>query len=109
MEEIEQTTDTQLPILSNCMDYEQLKAICTLEILAEIENILELYENEMDYENCKQCNMGIGSDAIDWYVGLTSTPDFITDGEIVEVKGWESDLDKIKYQAVDGIHVLYYE
>ena len=37
------------------------------------------------------------------------TPDFITDGEIVEVKGWESDLDKIKYQAVDGIHVLYYE
>ena len=79
MEEIEQTTYTQLPILSNCMDYEQLKAICTLEILAEIENILELYENEMDYENCEQCNMGIGSDAIDWYVGLTSTPDFITE------------------------------
>ena len=37
------------------------------------------------------------------------TPDFLVDNElIVEVKGWETDLDKLKYTLVDNLQVLYY-
>lgn len=36
------------------------------------------------------------------------TPDFIEDGTFVEVKGWETELDKLKYQVVDNLKVVYY-
>lgn len=35
------------------------------------------------------------------------TPDFICDGTIIEIKGWETELDKIKYSAVENLKVLY--
>ena len=36
------------------------------------------------------------------------TPDFIEDGYFVEVKGWETELDKLKYTLVDNLKVIYY-
>lgn len=36
------------------------------------------------------------------------TPDFIEDDTFIEVKGWETDLDKIKYEVVDNLKVIYY-
>ena len=37
------------------------------------------------------------------------TPDFVVDGKIVEIKGYESERDTVKYKAVENITVLYYE
>ena len=38
------------------------------------------------------------------------TPDFLVDDTlIVEVKGWETDLDKLKYTLVDNLVIVYYE
>jgi hypothetical protein len=36
------------------------------------------------------------------------TPDFIEDGVFVEIKGWETELDKAKYEVVDNLKVVYY-
>lgn len=35
------------------------------------------------------------------------TPDFIVDGQIVEIKGFETPVDVTKYSVVDGLKVLY--
>ena len=36
------------------------------------------------------------------------TPDFIEDGIFIEVKGWETELDKVKYETVGNLKVIYY-
>ena len=36
------------------------------------------------------------------------TPDFIVDGEVVEIKGHETNLDLVKYQCVPNLKVLYH-
>ena len=35
------------------------------------------------------------------------TPDFIVDGNIVEIKGYERDIDLVKYKSVENLIVLY--
>lgn len=38
------------------------------------------------------------------------TPDFIVNNtQFIEIKGWETDLDKIKYSVVPNLTVLYYD
>ena len=37
------------------------------------------------------------------------TPDFIVNNCIIEIKGQETQLDRIKYEAVDNLIVLYYD
>ena len=37
------------------------------------------------------------------------TPDFIVDGKIIEIKGYETPKDYAKYEAVDNLKVLYHK